>query len=60
MTVSSMMRHLFLVGIGVAAFTLATPPPAGAAECMSRGDLDVRFCDDDGDLVEVRAEEGSR
>jgi phosphonate transport system substrate-binding protein len=51
MTVSSMMRHLFLAGIGVAALSLATPPPAGAAECMNRGDLDVRFCDEDGDLV---------
>ena len=51
MTVSSMMRHLFLAGIGVAALSLATTPPAGAAECKSRGDLDVRFCDADGDLV---------
>ena len=51
MTVSSTMRHLFLAGIGVAALGLATPPPAAAAECMSRGDLDVRYCDEDGDLV---------
>ncbi len=31
------------------AFTVSGP--ASAAECMNRGDLDSRFCDNDGDLV---------
>jgi len=45
------MRHLFLAGIGAAALTLAAGTPAGADECKNRGDLDVRFCDENGDLV---------
>ncbi len=51
MVISTLIRRAVLFGIaGAAAFALA--PSAGfAAECMNRGDLDARYCDNDGDLV---------
>ncbi len=50
---SIMNRSLSLVGSGLAAFALvvAATLPSAADECKNRGDLDVRFCDDDYDLV---------
>ncbi len=51
MTILSLFRRSFLAG--VAGFTALTfvLGPAAAQECQSRGDLDVRYCDWDGDLV---------
>jgi phosphonate transport system substrate-binding protein len=53
MTAHSLVRRGFLAGIlGVfaLAFGIAVTNPA-SAECKNRGDLDVRYCDEDGDLV---------
>ncbi len=51
MVISTLIRRAVLLGIAGAA-ALALAPAAGfAAECMNRGDLDARYCDDDGDLV---------
>lgn len=47
------LNHTFkrcLTGTALLAVILAWTVPSGAAECP-RGDLDVRFCDEDGDLV---------
>ncbi len=46
-------RTLLRTVFGCAALALfaAAVGPAGAAECKNRGDLDKRYCDDDGDLV---------
>ena len=44
--------HLLLSALcGVAAFLLTAGSASAAAECPARGDLDVRYCDADGDLV---------
>ena len=40
----------FLYGVIFVLFALSSSA-ANAAECMNRGDLDARFCDDNGDLV---------
>jgi phosphonate transport system substrate-binding protein len=47
------IHRAFAAACGLAALALvgAAPSPAGAAECKDRGDLNVRFCDADGDLV---------
>ena len=46
-------RSLFAGALGFAAFalTLAAAVPDAAAACKNRGKLDVRYCDDNGDLV---------
>ena len=46
-------RFLSLVGPGLAALALvvAATLPTAAAECKNRGDLDSRYCDENGDLV---------
>ena len=53
MKLSMVTRRLLLGGVSAAvamAFTLVATAPASAA-CKNRGNLDVRFCDDNGDLV---------
>ena len=51
MDLSLYLRRSFIAGVaGLAAVTFIVGA-AGAAECKSRGDLDVRYCDEDGDLV---------
>jgi phosphonate transport system substrate-binding protein len=46
-------RSLSVAATGLAAFALviAAALPAPADDCKNRGDLDVRYCDDNGDLV---------
>ena len=51
MLVSSFIRRVLLTGLAGAAAVLFMPTVGFAQECMNRGDLDVRFCDNDGDLV---------
>ncbi|MFB3135292.1 MAG: phosphate/phosphite/phosphonate ABC transporter substrate-binding protein, partial [Rhodospirillales bacterium] len=52
MDLSSYLRRSFIAGIaGLAAVTFVVGAAGAAAECKSRGDLDVRYCDEDGDLV---------
>jgi phosphonate transport system substrate-binding protein len=41
----------FVFGAAALALVAGSAGPAAAAECKNRGDLDKRFCDDDGDLV---------
>ena len=51
---SAYSRRLLLGGIagfGAVLLSLSFINPASAQGCPSRGDLDVRFCDADGDLV---------
>ncbi len=45
--------HRFLVSLiaGITTAGLLAASPATAAECTSRGDLDTRYCDADGDLL---------
>lgn len=53
MGVSWIVRRTFIVGAasaGALAFVLGAMGPADAA-CKNRGDLDVRFCDENHDLV---------
>jgi phosphonate transport system substrate-binding protein len=53
MGISWIVRRSFLVGAtsaGALAFVLGSMGPADAA-CKNRGDLDTRYCDDNGDLV---------
>ena len=38
-------------GVLAMAVALAGPPALGQAACANRGDLDARFCDEDGDLI---------
>lgn len=45
--VPSLSKLFFASALAVFAVASA----ANAAECKNRGDLDIRFCDDDGDLV---------
>jgi len=42
---------LVAAGILVLPFALFATAPAAAEECSNRGDLDVGYCDNDGDLV---------
>ncbi len=51
MVVSPLLRRAFLAGLVAAAGALAAPTVGFAQECMNRGNLDVRYCDNDGDLV---------
>ncbi len=51
MIVSSLLRRAFLAGLVAAVGTLAAPSASFAQECTNRGDLDIRYCDNDGDLV---------
>ncbi len=51
MLVSSLIRRVLLTGLAGAAAVLFMPTVGFAEECKNRGDLDVRFCDNDGDLV---------
>ena len=52
MDLSSYLRRSFIAGVaGLAAVTFVVGAAGAAAECKSRGDLDVRYCDEDGDLV---------
>ncbi len=51
MFVSALLRRTFLAGLVAAVGVLAAPSASVAQECTNRGDLDVRFCDNDGDLV---------
>ncbi len=51
MLVSSFIRRVLLTGLAGAAAVLVMPTAGFAEECKSRGNLDVRFCDNDGDLV---------
>ncbi|MDH4249392.1 MAG: phosphate/phosphite/phosphonate ABC transporter substrate-binding protein [Deltaproteobacteria bacterium] len=46
----SPIKPLLLLVLGVALVTAWTSRPASAADCK-RGDLDTRFCDEDGDLI---------
>ncbi len=50
MAISS-IYHRLLPCLAVAALLFATATPTIAQECKNRGDLDVRFCDNDKDLV---------
>jgi len=53
MGISALVRRSVLVGaagVGALAFVLGAVGPAAAA-CKHRGDLDVRYCDENGDLV---------
>ena len=43
--------HRLLPGFAAAALLIAAASPTVAQECKNRGNLDVRFCDNDGDLV---------
>jgi phosphonate transport system substrate-binding protein len=50
----SFFRRISLAGIAcmaVLALVAGALNPALAAECKNRGDLDTRYCDNDGDLV---------
>ncbi len=41
-----------IVGIvALAALSMAAAPAAAADQCKNRGDLDIRYCDEDGDLL---------
>lgn len=40
-----------VTGLTALAFLFLIAAPAAAATCNNRGDLDVRYCDEDGDLV---------
>ena len=51
MFVLPLLRRTFLAGLVAAVGVLAAPSAGFAQECTNRGDLDVRFCDNDGDLV---------
>ncbi len=53
MDLSSYLRRSFIAGVaGLVAVTFVVGAAGGAAaECKNRGDLDVRYCDEDGDLV---------
>ncbi len=51
MLVPSLIRRAFLIGLAGAAAVLLAPAVGFAEECKNRSDLDVRFCDNDGDLV---------
>lgn len=54
MRLSSLFRRLFAAGIiSFAALAMVCGPvaPAAADDCENRGMLDVRYCDEDGDLV---------
>ncbi len=51
MLVPSLIRRAFLTGLAGAAAVLLAPAVGFAEECKNRSDLDVRFCDNDGDLV---------
>ena len=51
MLFSSFIRRVLLTGLAGAAAVLFMPTVGFADECKNRGDLDVRFCDNDGDLV---------
>ncbi len=54
MGILSLFRRTLLagvVGIAVLILLLGFIGPAAAAECKNRGDLDVRYCDQDGDLL---------
>ncbi|MBI2978970.1 MAG: phosphate/phosphite/phosphonate ABC transporter substrate-binding protein, partial [Rhodospirillales bacterium] len=42
---------LWVFGVGALALVVGGINPASGAECKNRGDLDARYCDDNGDLV---------
>ncbi|MDH5750120.1 MAG: phosphate/phosphite/phosphonate ABC transporter substrate-binding protein [Rhodospirillales bacterium] len=44
-------RRFMLAATALAVAVFGAPGLLSAAECKNRGDLDVRFCDDNGDLV---------
>ena len=52
---TSLYRRLFVIGLaGLTAIAFmfgAVSPASAGSDCKNRGDLDVRYCDDDGDLV---------
>jgi phosphonate transport system substrate-binding protein len=54
MAISSFSKKTLLAGIigfAVAGFVLGVALPAAAADCKNHGDLDKRYCDDNGDLL---------
>ena len=51
MKITTLARRAFLAAL-MGGFAVLLAPAAGfAVECPNRGDLDTRFCDDNGDLV---------
>ena len=51
MRLESMFNRLGVIGLVVLAVVFGSVTLAAADACKSRGTLDVRFCDEDGDLV---------
>jgi phosphonate transport system substrate-binding protein len=51
MVFSSLLRRSFLMAVAGAVAVLLAPFPGFSQECSNRGDLDVRYCDANGDLV---------
>ena len=51
MIISPLFRRTFLTGLVSAVAVLLAPALGFAEECKNRGNLDVRYCDNDGDLV---------
>jgi phosphonate transport system substrate-binding protein len=64
MDIAAMRRRTVwagLVSLGILACLVALAAPAAAADpCKNRGDLDSRFCDDDGDLLADTPKDASK
>jgi phosphonate transport system substrate-binding protein len=55
MNSTSLLRRAVWTGIvslaALAVVTMVFAPAAAADQCKNRGDLDIRYCDEDGDLL---------
>ena len=49
-----------IVGLAVLTMFLGAAQPAAGADCKNRGDLDVRYCDEDGDLLADTPKDSSK